>query len=351
MAKITRKFHCDEGIRNRIAGLRQGGMTYAGVWKTLRRQGIPVSLSAVKRIGLRFATIGSVEWKKNPGRPKVTTEKDDRRLKLTVLKDRKISLKALAQNFTTASGRKVSRQTITRRLARQGFSSRRCAKKPLLSKKNIKDRLRFLTEYGRNDADWFDRVLWSDESRFQLCSDGPERCIRRSNERCHPDCLSTTVKHGGGSIMVWGAFSSAGVGVLVRCEKSVTAAEYLKILRKGLLPSIQSLFPDENHENIVFQQDNAPAHTAKVTKRFLEGHSITCMFWPGQSPDLNPIENLWAHIEARLSGKRFSNSDELWEAVKSEWENIDISRCKRLSSSVAKRLIFLRKAKGKAIPY
>jgi transposase len=156
---------------------------------------------------------------------------------------------------------------------------------------------------------------------------------------------------GGGGVMVWGAFSSAGVGELIRCDKSVNAAEYLKILRKGLIPSIKKLFPGENVEDVVFQHDNAPAHTAKVTKQYLERNSIKTMFWPGQSPDLNPIENLWAYIEGKLAGQRFSNVDDLWKAVKLEWENIDISRCSRLSRSVVKRLVLLKKAKGKAIAY
>ena len=85
-------------------------------------------------------------------------------------------------------------------------------------------------------------VLWSYDSRFELCSDTPERCLHRSGERFNPECISTAVKHGGGGIMVWGAFSSAGVGELMRCEQSITAKEYQNILEKGLLPSLQKLF-------------------------------------------------------------------------------------------------------------
>ena len=66
---------------------------------------------------------------------------------------------------------------------------------------------------------------------------------------------------------------------------------------------------------------------------------------------MNPIENLWSYIEGKLAGRRFLNADELWKAVKFEWENVEISRCLRLSRSVAKRLVLLKKAKGKAIPY
>lgn len=351
MAAIRHKYHCSDEIKNRIVGLRQGGKTYMQILKLLKCEKIPLSLATVKRIGLQFKTQGSVKRKMGSGRPKSTTQHDDRRLKFTVLKERKVSLQKLANEFVTASGKKVSRRTIARRLAMYGFKSKRCARKPFLSRKNIRDRIEFHKRYGHHGPEWFDRVIWSDESRFQLVSDAPERCIRRSDERFHPECISTTVKHGGGGVMVWGAFSSAGVGELIRCEKSVNAAEYLKILRKGLVPSIEKLFPHGNSSNIVFQQDNAPAHTAKVTKQYLERASINTMFWPGQSPDMNPIENLWAYIEGKLAGRRFSNADELWKAVKFEWENVEISRCLRLSRSVSKRLLLLKRAKGKAIPY
>ena len=74
------------------------------------------------------------------------------------------------------------------------------------------------------------------------------------------------------------------------------------------------------------------------------------MFWPGQSPDLNTIKNIWADVQHKRIGKLFANSDQLWEAVKHEWDNIDISLCK-LSESFSKRLDYLKKAKGQAIPY
>ena len=91
-------------------------------------------------------------------------------------------------------------------------------------------------------------------------------------------------------------FTAGGVVELVRCETSIDAKEYIKILKKGLLPSIQKLGISHN---IIFQQDSAPIRTAKVIKKCLACNSIDLMFWPVQSPDLNPINNIWA-IFSRL---------------------------------------------------
>ena len=93
--------------------------------------------------------------------------------------------------------------------------------------------------------------------------------------------------------MVWGAFSAAGTGELLHCEKSINALKYRRILQKGLLPTIEKSFSKEEQSDVIYLQDNVPAHTANATKTWLENKSISLIFWPGQSPHLNPIENIY----------------------------------------------------------
>ena len=89
-----------------------------------------------------------------------------------------------------------------------------------------------------------------------------------------PNSIKTTVKHGNAGIMVWGIFTATGFGELIRCETSINAKEYIRILETGLLPSIEKLGISQN---IIFQQENAPAHTTKVTKKWLADNSIDVM--------------------------------------------------------------------------
>ena len=65
---------------------------------------------------------------------------------------------------------------------------------------------------------------------------------------------------------MWGAFSAAGTGELLHCEKSMNALEYRRILQKGLLPTIEKLFSKAEQSDVIFQQDNALAHTVNTTK-------------------------------------------------------------------------------------
>ncbi len=68
------------------------------------------------------------------------------------------------------------------------------------------------------------------------------------------------------------------------------------------------LFKDAD---FIFQQDLAPAHTAKSTKSWLNDHGVGVLDWPANSPDLNPIENLWGIVKRKMRNKRPQNADEL----------------------------------------
>ncbi len=94
------------------------------------------------------------------------------------------------------------------------------------------------------------------------------------------------------SVMIWAAMSSAGVGPLCFLKSTVNTAIYQEILEHFMLPSADKLYRDAE---FIFQQDLAPAHTAKGTKSWFNGHGVTVLDWPANSPDLNPKENLSNH--------------------------------------------------------
>ncbi len=93
-----------------------------------------------------------------------------------------------------------------------------------------------------------------------------------------------------------------------------------------MLPSADQLFKDAD---FIFQQDLAPAHTAKSIKSCLNDHGVGVLNWPANSPDLNPIENIWG-IGKRKFEMRPKNADELKATVKETWASIPPQQCHKL---------------------
>ncbi|KAL7846724.1 hypothetical protein SRHO_G00217040 [Serrasalmus rhombeus] len=222
--------------------------------------------STIYRIIKNFKERGSIVAKKAPGRPRKTSKRQDRLLKVFQLRDRATSSAELAQEWQQA-GVSASARTVRRRLLEQGLVSRRAEKKPLLSRKNIRDRLIFCKRYREWTAEDWGKVIFSDESPFRLFgTSGKQLVRRRRGERYHQSCLMPTVKHPE-TIHVWGCFSAKGIGSLAVLPKNTAMNKewYQNVLREQLLPTVQEQFGDQQ---CLFQHDGAPCHKAKIYDSF-----------------------------------------------------------------------------------
>ncbi len=167
----------------------------------------------------------------------------------------------------------------------------------------------------RKRTQW-SKVLFSDESKLGISfgNQGP-RVWRKSGEAQNPCCLKSSVKFPQ-SVMIWAAMSSAGVGPLCFLKSTVNAAIYQEILEHFMLPSADKLYGDAD---FIFQQDLAPAHTAKGTKSWFNDHGVTVLDWPANSPDLNPIENLLGIVKRKIPRGRLSRGRGRYSAI---WRTI-----------------------------
>ncbi len=119
-------------------------------------------------------------------------------------------------------------------------------------------------------------------------------------------------------------------------------------LEHFMLPSADKLYGDAD---FIFQQDLAPAHTAKGTKSWFNDHGVTVLDWPANSPDLNPIENLWGIVKRKMRDTRPNNADELKATVKETWASIPPQQCHKLITSMPRRIEAVIKAKGAPTKY
>ncbi|EFN66003.1 Transposable element Tcb1 transposase, partial [Camponotus floridanus] len=147
-------------------------------------------------------------------------------------------------------------------------------------------------------------------------------------------------------ILVWGCFSWAGVGNLVKINGIMTADVYIDIINENLEECLLKLGLEDN---FIFQQDNDSKHTAKKSQAFFRSCRIKQLEWPPQSPDLNPIENFWAILDNRINKSGVTNKNSYFEALQLAWENLDPQHLKNLIESIPKRLQKVIEAKGNHI--
>lgn len=128
-------------------------------------------------------------------------------------------------------------------------------------------------------------MLFSDETKINLFGNDGRRYVRRPKVTRNDSRYQVpTVKYGGGSIMLWGAFSWKGIGPIIKIEGTMNAVMYRNILAENILPYSRRNMP----RNWIFQQDNDPKHRSSVLQQFFNKKNIQVLEWPSQSPDLNP---------------------------------------------------------------
>jgi len=261
-----------------------------------------------------------------------------------------IILLEIRNRFADSTSIVVSERTIQRELHQSGYFGRMGTRKPYVNGRNKKKRLDWAKEKKNWKNEW-ERIIWSDESYFRLFNgDGRRWVWRQPKEKFDVNCLIPTHKSGQDGIMVWGCFHKNGLGPLVRLDGRVNSRDYINLLQDNFLPYLDSL---EDKENLIFQEDNAPIHTSRLSKEWKARNNLTNLPWPPQSPDLNPIEHLWDVLERKIRARNPlpKNKEELWQILQEEWSQIDNSVIQSLVDSMPRRVTAVIESKGNPTKY
>ena len=331
-----------EDLRERIVASYYEGNGYKKLGKLFN-----TPVSTVKNIIKKFKEFGTVKNLGKRGRHKKITPQLERRLVRQVNNNPFTTVKAL-KKASLDVGVEVSSSTIRNCLHENGLHGRRPRKTPLLKKRHREMRINYAKENLLKTNAFWDSVLWSDETKIELFSHNDVSHVwRKKGEAYNPKNTVPTVKHGGGSIMMWGCFASCGTGNIVKVDGIMLKEQYLKILAENLQTSVDDL----NLVDWTFQQDNDPKHTARIIKKWFADNQINVLNWPSQSPDLNPIANLWTILKRNIHLRRPGNLKELESIAKDEWAKISTDTCKNIIDNYRKRLLAVIENKGFAIDY
>ena len=279
---------------------------------------------------------GSTKDRPRSGQPHVTTRRQDNLIRLCHLRDRYRTAVSTAATVVSRHHRRIHPRTVQRQLKECGIVCRRPCKGQVLTRCHRQRRMDWANQKLNVQRQNWARVVFSDVSCFNLSfADGRIRCYRRRNERFADNCVLERNRFGGGSVMVWGAINARFRSNLIILDGTLTARRYIDgILIPLLLPLLRR---QRQNQNLIFQQDNARLHSARVTQDFLRQNGVNVMDWPA---DMNPIEHMWDELGRRVRERPNppQNLQELGLTLQQEWQNIPRRTVRRLTRSMRQRL-------------
>ena len=313
-------------------------VSYGRLAKVLAAEGLKVPKKTIWTTISKYKAHGTLS--RLPG--------SGRRFKLTPEALAMIEAQMQADDETTATqlvkmlnaaGYDVSRSTIIRARRRLGWTfhgSRYCQ---MIRAQNKEKRIIWARA---NEHNTFDTIVWTDESMIQL-ENHRTFSYRKVGEAPRPKARA---KHPY-KVMVWAGISKRGATNIALLNCSVNSTVYQEVLRTHLLPFLRERLPNGR-----LQQDNAPCHVSKATQKFLEVNNISLFQTPPESPDCNPIKNLWHELKHYIrTTVKPRNKEELIQGIQTFWATVTPEKCCRYINHLKKVIPKVLEVHGEATGY
>lgn len=310
-------------------------MSYKSAAKYLHR-----SVGFVKKWVARYTTNSNIDDLPGRGLKRGTLCRQDKVIINLFKRKPTLTLKQ-AQQILSKRNIKVSIMTIHRRLRENNINWQSVIAKPLLSERHVSKRL--LWARKNLERDW-NNIIFSDEASFygfmykrKAWTVKGEKMVQR------------TVKHPV-KVHVWGCVSLYGFGKLHLFTTNLNSNGMLQIYKKCLLPSAEQWFGSDK-SLWVLQEDNDPKHRSRRCVSWKEENDVHVLDWPSQSPDANPIENVWAFIKQKLQGRPVLTLKSLSREIRKVWRSLPVEYAQKLIQSMPTRCEAIMNNNGDWTPY
>ncbi len=149
-------------------------------------------------------------------------------------------------------------------------------------------------------------------------------------------------------VHVWAGISLKGRTAICIFDGIMNAELYVDILDRSLIPFIRDVYPS----GCRFMQDNDPKHTSKFAKAYMQRMGVNWWVTPPESPDCNPIENLWHELKEYMRREiKPRVKQELVDGILKFWETVDVEKCTRYIRHLRKVLPRVIELNGQATGY
>jgi len=301
-----------------------------------------ITFKTIDRLWTRYCRTGSLTELQRSGRPKIYTQREERKIAREFLTNPGLSVKQYVKDHQGAP-HTGSRRTLSRTLRRRGLVPKVSERGKEITRRNKGQRVRYAKKYLHwRHTDWR-HVVFSDEATIYPCRTRTSvrwALAREANPPPEENLPSSK------SINVWAYITYDGDRGIFPFTGNMEKVKYRNMLEEHLFDAIEE--PGVRGGQRIFQQDGASYHTCPYVTDWLEENDIECPEWPPQGPDLNIIENVWATLKNELFNRRdrIRNKSDLWAHTEEIFYDLTLVYIRKLYHDIPQRLQSVIKVKG-----
>jgi transposase len=302
---------------------------------------LKIGRRTVQRVLKKYQENETVKNLPGQGRKRKTTREMTKKIKAKA--KRRKSAPQIARDLSQEVPGGISETTVRRRLKEMGGQYLVIKKLEELSPDQEQRRLQFAR--ARKDHTWryelfVDEKSWEIGVPLQKCWQFPNNRVTDERKR-HPP-----------KIHCWGGIGYHFKTRLYFFKKNLNADLYGKILRNRLPPEYRYNLNPSLYNKWILVQDNDPKHKSKIVTELLDDIAPDRIKdFPANSPDFNPIEDIWSFMQTTLQYKKIKDIPALKRHLTEIWNNLDMNVIRASVESLPKRMAECIKRKGKRTDY